>query len=96
MKAPLKSCQQRPSPTEAVRIAAEAAPELPPARLPTADKQLPYSTKFRSSTLVALDRKAREQGTSVKAVIAHALAAAAVELAPADLEDRTPRRRGLA
>ena len=91
MKAALKS--RRPSPAEAVRIAAEAAPELPPARLATEDKQLPFSTRFRASTIAALDAEAKRQGVSMKLVITKALAGAGLAVAPADLEDGTPRRR---
>ena len=90
MKPTLKS---RPSPAEAVRIAAKAAPEMPPARLPAEDKQVPYSTRLRASTVAAIEAKARAEGTSLKLVICRALAAAGVEVAPGDLEDGTPRRR---
>lgn len=90
MKATLKS---RPTPAEAVRIASQAAPELPPARLPASDKQVPYSTRLRASTLAAIEARARAEGTSLKAVICRALAQAGVAVAPGDLEDNTPRRR---
>jgi len=90
MKARLKS---RPTPDEAVRIATQAAPELPPTRLPTEDKQVPFSTRFRTSTLAALDAKARAEGISMKLVLCRALAGAGIHVAPADLEDGTPRRR---
>lgn len=90
MKARLKS---RPTPDEAVRIAAQAAPELPPARLQPEDRQVPFSTRFRTSTMASLDAKARAEGVSMKLVICRALAAAGVQVAAADLEDGTPRRR---
>src|SRR4051794_12689052 len=90
MKARMKP---RPSPAEAVRIATKAAPELPPARLPTSDKQLPYTTRLRSSTIAALEARARAEGTSMKLIICRALAKDGVEVAPADLQDGTPRRR---
>ena len=91
MKPPLKT--RRPSPEEAVRIATQAAPELPPARLTTEDKQQPFSTRFRASTIAALEAEARRHGTSMKLVITKALANAGIKVAPADLEDGTPRRR---
>ena len=92
MKAPLKA-RSRPSPEEAVRIAAETAPSLPPARLTRDDKQVPFSTRFRGSTLDAIEQRARGEGISMKLVICRALAAAGVAVAPADLQDGTPRRR---
>ncbi len=89
MKAALKS---RPSPEEAVRIAAAAAPSLPPARLGR-DKALPFNTRLGASTSAAVEARARAEGAPVKQVICHALAASGV--APADLEDGTPRRRSI-
>lgn len=91
MKAPLKT--RRPSPVEAVRIAKETAPELPPARLVAEDRAQPFSTRFRASTIAALEAEAKRQGVSMKLVITKALAAAGIAVAPADLEDGTPRRR---
>ena len=91
MKAALKS--RRPSPDEAVRIAVQAAPELPPARMVADDKQQPFSTRFRASTIAALEAEAKQQGISMKLVITKALAAAGVKVADADLMDGTPRRR---
>src|SRR3954452_5626798 len=90
MKARMKP---RPTPAEAVRIATEAAPELPPARMPPSDKQLSYSTRLRASTVAALEARAREEGTSMKAIICRGLAELGVNVAPADLEDGTPRRQ---
>lgn len=89
MKAALKS---RPSPDEAVRIAATAAPSLPPARL-TIDKALPFNTRLRASTIAAIEARARADSATLKQVICRALAAAGIAVAPADLEDGTPRRR---
>ena len=93
MKAPLKT-RSRPSPEEAVRIAAKAEPSLPPTRLPRTDKQVPFSTRLRASTLAAIDARSKGEGISMKLVICQALADAGVAVAEADLEDRTPRRRG--
>jgi hypothetical protein len=92
MKASLKT-RPRPSPDDAVRIAAAAEPSLPPTRLPHEDKQLPFSTRLRASTLAAIEARARSEGTSLKLVICRALADAGIEVAAADLEDGTPRRR---
>ena len=89
MKATLKP---RPSPNEAVRIATEAAPNLPPARL-TSDKAQPFNTRLRASTIAAIEARARAEGATLKQVICRALAEAGIAVAPADLEDGTPRRR---
>jgi hypothetical protein len=48
MKASLKS-RQRLSPDVAVRIAAEAAPSLPPVRLVNGDKAQSFNTRLRAS-----------------------------------------------
>jgi hypothetical protein len=90
MKASLKS---RPSPAEAVRLAAEAAPSLPPARLANGDKAQSFNTRLRASTIAAIEARARAEGATLKQVICRALAKAGIEVAPADLEDGTPRRR---
>jgi hypothetical protein len=95
MKAPLKT-RSRPTPEEAVRIATETEPSLPPARLPQTDKQVPFSTRFRTSTLAAIEARAKAEGISLKLVICRALAEAGVAVAPGDLEDGTPRRRSAA
>ncbi len=90
MKAALKP---RPSPSEAVRIAATAAPNLPPARLLTRDKAQAFNTRLRASTIAAIEARARAEGATLKQVICRALAQAGIAVAPADLEDGTPRRR---
>lgn len=90
MKPAMKPC---PSPAEALRIAAEAAPNQPPTRLPTEDKLVGFSTRFRTRTLNALEARARSEGISMKLVICRALAEAGISIAPVDLEDGTPRRR---
>jgi hypothetical protein len=91
MKPQMKS--RRPSPAEAVRIAAETAPTLPPARLAQADRTTGFNMRLRMSTLAALDARARQDGATLKQVICRGLAELGVAVAPADLEDGTPRRR---
>jgi hypothetical protein len=91
MKAPLKP--RRLSPEEAVRIAVGTAPTLPPARLPQEDKATAFNMRLRMSTLAAVEARARQDGMTLKQVICRALADAGIEVAPADLEDGTPRRR---
>jgi hypothetical protein len=95
MKASLKPRHVRPSPDDAVRIATEAAPSLPPARLAT-DKAQAFNTRLRASTIAAIEARARAEGATLKQVICRALADAGIAVAPADLEDGTPRRRAAA
>ena len=92
MKTPLKS-RIRLSPAEAVRIATEAAPSLPPTRLAGEDKAQSFNTRLRASTIAAIDARARAEGATLKQVICRALADAGIAVAPADLEDGTPRRK---
>jgi hypothetical protein len=92
MKQPLKS--RRPTPAEALAVAAETAPSLPPAQMPPpADRPGALTMRLRTSTIAALTATARERGQTIKQVVAHALAQAGVSVMPADLEDRTPRRQ---
>ena len=82
----------RPSPEIALAASAEAAPKQPPASIDQ-DVALTFNVRFRESSIRALAAAARERGQTQKQVIAHALKAAGVSVAPADLEDRTPRRQ---
>lgn len=92
MKPALKH-RPRPSPAEAVRIASEAAPHHPPARLASDNRSQPFNTRLKASTLAAIEARARAEGATLKQVICRALADAGIAVAPADLEDGTPRRR---
>ena len=92
MKTPLKQ-RARLSPDEAVRIAAETAPTLPPTRLASEDKSRTFNTRLRDSTIAAIEARARADGATLKQIICRALADAGIEVAPADLKDGTPRRR---
>ena len=49
--------------------------------------------RLREGTVAALSATARERGLTIKQVVAHALAQAGVAVMPADMEDRSPRRR---
>jgi hypothetical protein len=100
MKAPLKS--RRPTPDEALAIATSTAPLQPPAQVavapiarPAPEKDAPttLNLRVRSSTITALMNTAQGRGLTMKQVVCQALEAAGVAVAPADLEDRTPRRR---
>lgn len=92
MKASLKP-RARPSPDEAVRIAAAAAPSLPPTRLVPEDRTQAFNMRLKASTIAAIDARAKTDGATLKQVICRALADAGVGVAAADLEDGTPRRR---
>ena len=94
MKAQLKP--RRPSPTEALAIAISAAPEQPPARAAPDKRDAPttLNLRVRTSTVQALAEAAKARGLTMKQVVCQALMAAGVEVTPADLEDRTPRRQG--
>jgi hypothetical protein len=90
MKASLKS---GPSPTEAMRIAAKKPTNLPPTRLSGGDKTLAFNMRLRPSTIAAIEVRARAEGATLKQVICRALFDAGIAVAPADLQDGTPRRR---
>ncbi len=93
----MKTLKPRTSPAEALAIVSAAAPSLPPARMPAvSDKATSMTLRMREVTIAALTATARERGLTIKQVVAQALADAGVAVAPADLEDRTPRRRGIA
>lgn len=98
-----------PTPEEALRLASQVAPTAPPAVLaapafpaaPAAPPAPPpepmgvLSQRFTETTLLAIARAAKQRGTTQKRLIAEALRAAGVPVAPADLADRAPpRRRG--
>jgi hypothetical protein len=80
---------------EAVRISAEQAPTLPPAQLPKSDLSTTLNLRVRVSTVMALAQKAKTSGLTQKQIICRALAEAGIEVAVKDLEDGTPRRKGV-
>lgn len=83
----------RPSAEEALRIAAVQAPSLPPAQMVPDDRPTTLNLRLRNSTVQALTARAKAEGLTQKQVVCQALAASGLSVAPADLEDRTPRRR---
>jgi hypothetical protein len=52
--------------------------------------------RLKASTIAAIETKARAEGGTLKQIICRALAEAGVQVAAADLEDGTPRRRAAA
>ena len=89
----IKPRSSRLSPEDALAIATQTAPTLPPARLEVDDRPSTLNLRMRSTTVEALMAVAHERGLTMKQVVCQALAAAGVPVAPADLEDRTPRRK---
>jgi hypothetical protein len=80
----------RPNAVEALAIAAETAPALPPAQMPASDRPMTLNMRLREISAITAAAKAR--GMTIKQLIARALSDSGVALAPTDLEDRTPRR----
>lgn len=93
MKTPLKSRVARPTAEDALRIAGATAPLQPPAQVKADDGATTLNLRVRKSTVDSLAAVARSRGMTLKQVVVHALAASGVEVAAADLEDRTPRRQ---
>jgi hypothetical protein len=93
-KAPLKSRTQM-TPAEIVRVASEAAPELPPATAPgVPDSPGILTVRLMESTMVSVARAAKARGMTQRQLVAQALAAFGLEVAEIDLRERTaPRRR---
>ena len=95
----MKSLKPRTPPRlsadEALRISAEQAPTLPPAQLSISDPSTTLNLRVRVSTITALARKVKASVLTQKQIICRALAEAGVEVALADLEDRTPRRKNV-
>jgi hypothetical protein len=83
----------RPSAEEALRITAAQAQSLPPAQLASVDRPTTLNLRLRESTVASLTARAKPEGLTQKLLLCRALAAAGIAVAPADLEDRTPRRR---
>jgi len=88
-----RAAAARPTPEEALRVASATAPALPPARMPGQDRPTTLNLRVRESTIAALTAAARGRGLTMKQIVCQALSEAGVEVAPADLEDRSPRRR---
>ncbi len=88
-----RAAAARPSPEEVLRTATAAAPAQPPAQIQARDRPTTLNLRVRESTVAALAAAARDRGLTMKQVVCQALAQAGVDVAPADLEDRTPRRR---
>jgi len=84
----------RPTAAEALAIAAETAPMLPPAQMPAADRAATLNMRLRESTISAITAAAKGRGLTIKQLVVQALADSGVAVTATDLEDHTPRRRG--
>lgn len=93
MKTLKPRASSRPTAEEALRITALQAPALPPAQMTVADRPITLNLRLRESTVSALAAHAKAAGLTQKLALCRALAGAGIAVAPADLEDRTPRRR---
>jgi hypothetical protein len=85
----------RPTAAEALAVAAETAPMLPPAQVSAEhrpDRPTTLNLRFRETSVAAIMETAKARGLTIKQVIATALAKEGVPLAAIDLEDGTPRR----
>lgn len=85
--------KQRPSAVEALKIAEAVAPYQPPAAVDIADRPTSLTIRLRSSTVRSIMAVAKERSQTMKQLLSVALDGAGVQVAPADLEDRTPRRK---
>lgn len=85
--------RNRPTPAEALAVAAETAPSQPPAQMLASDRPTTLNMRLRETTISAITSSAKARGLTIKQLVAQSLADAGVAIAPADLEDRTPRRR---
>jgi hypothetical protein len=85
----------RPSAEEALQAVASHAPSLPPVRLETPDRPTTLNLRMRQSTVTALTLAAKARGVTMKQLVTEGIQSIGIEVAPADLEDRTPRRKGV-
>ena len=83
----------RPSAGVLRQVAADAGRVMPPAVVRSTRKTVLINVKVDEGLAVALAQRAQAEGVTQKQIIMHALAAAGLPVDPADLEDRTPRRR---
>ena len=57
------------------------------------DRPTTLNLRMRQSTVAALTAAAKARGLTMKQLVAEGIQALGIEVAPADLEDRTPRRK---
>lgn len=83
----------RPTPTEVLEATASVAGRQPPAVLAKPNPLTTLNLRIRESTLAAVVANAKARGLTMKQVVCHALLEAGLQVAVADMEDRTPRRK---
>lgn len=83
----------RPSPAQVLEATASIAGNQPPAAMAKTDALTTLNLRVRQSTLDAVAAEAKARGLTLKQVLCLALVEAGLEIAPADKEDRTPRRK---
>lgn len=83
----------RPSADDVLRVVAVTAPAQPPAQITPEDRPTTLNLRVRTSTVAALVAEAEARGLTMKQLVAQGLEAIGVRVAPADLEDRTPKRK---
>lgn len=93
MKTRALKSRARPSAEETLRAVFDHAPSLPPARMTSPDRPTTLNLRMRQSTVAAIMAAAKERGMTMKQLISEAVRSFGVEVAAADLEDRTPRRK---
>ncbi len=91
---PATSPPRRPADVETLRrVAADAGRSLPPAIVSAASRSVLINVKVGEPLAIALAERADAEGCTQKQIIMRALAAAGLPVDPADLEDRSRRRR---
>jgi hypothetical protein len=93
-KQPLKP-RSRPSAAEALLVVATQTPTLPPTTIEKLDRATTLNLRLRESTVAAITSEARARGLTIKQLLMEGAKNLGVQVAPADLEDRTPRRKGV-
>jgi hypothetical protein len=91
-------CQacRRQSPADLQALVAAGRGDVPVIRLRFRCTRCGSRLRLKASTIAAIETRARADGGTLKQVICRALAEAGVQVAAADLEDGTPRRRAAA
>ena len=91
----IPSRRERVSAEESLQIAASQAPSHPPATIESSDKATTLNLRLRESTVAAITHAAKERSLTIKQLIMQAAESYGIPVAPADLENRTPRRKAV-
>jgi len=85
--------EPRPDPAAVLAVTSKQVPTLPPTRIAPREEVGHLNLKVKVSLIDQLAARAHEEGTSQKAIVCRALAAAGFNVRPDDLENRTNQRR---